>query len=118
MSEWYDHWRERPDRIGRTRDWKDCAHCTHKSVYRGLGVRVCVFSAQPADCGRYSYTFHPWLRADGQMWCFNSEPEQYDDLGLPLPETPPSETRAATAREGARQLRHEQNPHPKESRGE
>ncbi len=82
--EWYDHWRERPDRIGRTRDWLDCAHCAHKSVYRGLGVRVCAFGQQPADCQRYSYKFHPWLRADGHMWCHNAEPEQYDDLGLPI----------------------------------
>lgn len=81
--EWYDHWRERPDRLGRTRDWMDCAHCAHKS--RGLGVRVCAFGAQPADCARYSYKFHPWLRADCAMWCHNPEPETYDAEGLPVP---------------------------------
>ena len=86
--EWYPHWRERPDRTGRTHDWRDCDHCKHKSVYRGLGVRVCVFQAQPTDCNRYAYTFHPWLRADGQLWCWDSEPETYGADGIPAPPSP------------------------------
>jgi hypothetical protein len=87
IGDWYPHWRNRPARTGRTRDWKDCSHCVNKNVYRGLGVYVCAFQAQPADCGRYSYKFHPWLRADCDMWCDRPEPETYDATGLPSPIT-------------------------------
>lgn len=65
---------ERPHRVGRTRDWRDCQHCRHYTSGGNAGGTppwtVCQFwpRKRPQTCDTYAYKHKPWLDEDGYIW--------------------------------------------------
>lgn len=85
----------RPDRVGRTRDWRDCQHCAHYTTAGNSGGTppwaVCQFwpRRDPATCESYAYTHKPWLNEAGEHWSFALAP------------APPATPTAPTGQEGS-----------------